>query len=140
MTTLATRETWTILSPIARPLQPAEVSSDVRRPGLDRPIAGVRVGFEIDFPWSSFTIVLDEWAKLLLADGADSESLRANGDELFSGEPQENAAGLAPAVTGIKTVDDGDGKVFMPKGFRADEVRKEEWAKLIDCGVVGLGN
>lgn len=92
-----TVEKWTILSPVAPP--PVIIQQGPFR--LDRPLDGVTVGLQIDFPWTSFPTVIDEWSVLLRADGAEPVTL---------------------------WTDD------------ATPPEAEEWARLIDCGVVGLGN
>ena len=101
--------TWTILSPVARPPVRTEARSAHR---LDRPIAGVRVGLEVDYAWISYTTVIDEWDRLLRADGALP-------DTLWLEHSREEADRPDPEV------------------IRA---RVEDWSKLVDCGVVGLGN
>ena len=63
--------TWTILSPVA--LAPPEPASEIK-PGpfaLGRSIAGVRVGLEVDYAWICYVTLIDEWERLLRADGAE---------------------------------------------------------------------
>jgi hypothetical protein len=101
--------TWTILSPIA-PRRVIESSGPAL--SLNRSIAGLRVGLEIDYAWISYVTVIDEWEQLLRADGADPHTLwieRSRDDTATRDETE----------------------------LRADI---EEWSRLIDCGVVGLGN
>jgi len=103
-------ETWTILSPVSRPPAPerAEGAGPFR---LDRSIAGVRVGLEVDYAWICYVTLIDEWEKLLRADGAEPITLWV---ERGRDEPERDP----------------------------NEVRAQvgEWSKLIDCGLVGLGN
>jgi hypothetical protein len=80
-------------------------------PGLCRPITGVRVGLEVDYAWLSYYTVIDEWEKLLRTDGADPRTLWV---ERSRNEPRRDLTEV--------------------------EAEVEEWAKLVDCGVVGLGN
>ena len=101
---------WAILSPVARP----PVHEAAEGPGrftLDRPIAGVRVGLEVDYAWVSYPTLIDEWEKLLSADGAIPKTLWV---ERTRAEPARDPTEVKAEV--------------------------EEWSKLIDCGVVGLGN
>jgi hypothetical protein len=101
--------TLTILSPVApRP----EVDTSTVGYSLDRPIAGVRVGLEIDYAWIAYIAIIDEWEKLLRADGAEPHTLwvERSRDDVVRREADQ---------------------------LRADI---EEWSRLIDCGVVGLGN
>jgi hypothetical protein len=101
--------TWTILSPVAT--RPA-VDSSAPTLALNRPIAGVRVGLEVDYAWISYITVIDEWERLLRADGAEAHTLwieRSRDDTTTHNETE----------------------------LRADI---EEWSRLVDCGVVGLGN
>ncbi len=97
-----------VLSPVARP----SVVETPTAQSLDRPISGVRVGLKVDYSWSCYSVVIDEWETLLRADGATPVTLwieKTRNDTTIR-DPQE-----LEAVT-------------------------EEWAKLVDCGVVGLGN
>ena len=71
-------------------------------------LAGKVVGLRLDQSWRSYEIVLDEWQKLLVSQGAIPEVL----------------------VTGERVGDEGE-------QTRADLA---EWSRLIDIGVVGLGN
>jgi hypothetical protein len=101
--------TWTILSPVA----PRRVLvSSAPSLTLNRSIAGLRVGLEIDYAWISYITVIDEWEQLLRTDGAEPHTLwieRSRDDTTKRSETE----------------------------LRADI---EEWSRLIDCGVVGLGN
>jgi hypothetical protein len=99
---------WTILSPVARPAAEATV---VAAPRLGRSIAGVRVGLEVDYAWISYLTVIDEWERLLRADGADPRTLWV---ERSRTEPARDPTEVKSEV--------------------------EEWSKLVECGVVGLGN
>jgi hypothetical protein len=103
----ALSETWTILSPVA---PPPKRSGDPS-PRLDRPVRGVRIGLEVDYAWLSYYTVIDEWERLLRADGAEPCTLWV---ERSRNEPRRD-----PTMV---------------------EAEIEEWAKLVDCGVVGLGN
>jgi hypothetical protein len=71
-------------------------------------LAGKVVGLRLDQSWRSYEIVLDEWQKLLVSEGAIPQVL----------------------VTGERVGDEGE-------RTRADLA---EWSRLIDIGVVGLGN
>jgi hypothetical protein len=101
-------ERWTILSPISIPSAGAAAAGPV---SLDRPIAGVRVGLEIDYAWQCYVTIIDEWERLLEADGA------------------------RPVTLWVERSRDEPGR--DPSEIRADI---DEWSKLVDCGVVGLGN
>ena len=102
-------EQWTILSPVAR--RAAAVTA-AQTYALDRPIAGVRVGLRVDFAWRSFTFIVDEWAKLLEADGAEARPLWVETER-------------------------GEVRQYNPEDLRTDI---DEWSRLIDCGLAGLGN
>jgi hypothetical protein len=104
-------EKWTILSPVAWPPEQARSDRGEERPHLGRPIAGVRVGLEVDYAWLSYYIVIDEWEKLLTADGAVPRILWV---ERNRSEPRRDPTQI--------------------------EAEVEEWTRLIECGVVGLGN
>jgi hypothetical protein len=104
--------TWTILSPVAIP--PPAVPSEIK-PGpfaLGRPIAGVHVGLRVDFAWLCYMTVIDEWERLLTADGAVPHTLW-----------------VERSRQSVVKRDDAE--------LRADI---EEWSRLIDCGLAGLGN
>jgi hypothetical protein len=104
--------TWTILSPVALP--PPQPADDVR-PGpfaLGRPIKGVHVGLRVDFAWISYITVIDEWERLLRADGAVPHTLWV--------EQSRNA---------VVKRDEAE--------LRADI---DEWSRLVECGFAGLGN
>jgi hypothetical protein len=75
---------------------------------LGSSLAGKVVGLRLDQSWRSYEIVLDEWQKLLIGQGAIPRVL----------------------VTGERVGDEGE-------RTRADLA---EWSRLIDIGVVGLGN
>jgi hypothetical protein len=102
-------EEWTILSPVAK--RPAMIT-EAQTYALGRSIEGVRVGLRVDFWWRSFEIIVDEWAKLLEADGARP-------------------------LTTTKTLAEGDPRQFNPNDLRTDI---DEWSRLVDCGLAGLGN
>ncbi|HSS08414.1 MAG TPA: hypothetical protein VLL25_00920 [Acidimicrobiales bacterium] len=102
-------DTWTVLSPVAeRPR--TQASGNVRT--LGRPISGLRVGLEVDYAWISYFTVIDEWERLLRADGAEP-------DTFWVERSRDDTAKRAET------------------DLRAD---LDEWSRLIDCGVVGLGN
>jgi hypothetical protein len=101
--------TWTILSPVA-PRPAVETTADELL--VQRPLAGLRVGLEVDYAWISYVTVIDEWERLLAADGA------------------------TPSAFWIERSRDDTSRRSETE-LRADI---EEWSKLIDCGVVGLGN
>jgi len=94
----------TILDPRVRP------PDDDGAPTFDvnTSLHGVVVGLRLDPSWRSYMTVVDEWERLLAADGATVRVL----------------------VTGERVGPEGD-------TTRAD---LEEWSKLVDVGVVGLGN
>jgi hypothetical protein len=93
-----------ILWPVAPPpTQVASLTFD-----LGRPVAGVRVGLRIDYSWRSYMVVVDEWERLLKADGAVPHVL-------WTGER------------------------VGPEGERTRS-DLDEWSRLVECGVVGLGN
>ena len=101
---------WTILSPVSRP--PAiEVDPDAGPFRLDRPLNGVKVGIEVDYAWLCYVTLIDEWERMLRADGAVPMTLWV---ERSRDAPERD-----------------------PNEVRAEV---DEWSKLIDCGVVGLGN
>jgi hypothetical protein len=102
--------TWTILSPVARP-PVIEAEPDGGPYALGRSIAGVKVGLEVDYAWLCYMTLIDEWEQLLRADGAEPLTLWV---ERSRDAPERD-----------------------PNEVRA---QVEEWSKLIDCGVVGLGN
>jgi len=72
------------------------------------PIAGKVVGLRLDEVWRSYIAIVDEWEKLLAADGA------------------------VPNVLWVGERVGSDGEQT-----RSD---LDEWSRLIDIGVVGLGN
>ena len=104
--------TWTILSPVA--LAPPEPASEIK-PGpfaLDRPISGMHVGLRVDYVWICFLTVIDEWEQLLRADGAIPHTLW-----------------VEKSRTAVDRRSDAE--------LRSDI---DEWSRLVDCGLVGLGN
>jgi hypothetical protein len=80
--------------------------------GLARSLDGVSVGLEVDYAWECYRQVIDEWSTLLTRDGA---------------VPRE-----------LWVVNSRNDKVKKS----AEQVRDDiaEWSRLVDCGVVGLGN
>jgi hypothetical protein len=101
--------TWTILSPVApRPVVHASSEALV----VDRPVAGLRVGLEVDYAWISYLALIDEWEKLLAADGAE------------------------PSAFWIERSREDTNR--RSEAELRDDIDK--WSQLIDCGVVGLGN
>ncbi len=102
---------WVILSPVAAPPERSSASSDEGPPRLHRPVAGIRVGLEVDYAWISYHTVVEEWEDLLRADGAEPRTLWV---ERSRTEPRRDPTEVEAAV--------------------------DEWSKLVDCGVVGLGN
>lgn len=102
---------WVILSPVAAPRERSSATDDEGPPRLRRPIAGVRVGLEVDYAWISYHTVIEEWEGLLRADGAEPRTLWV---ERSRSEPRRDPTEVEAAVA--------------------------EWSKLVECGVVGLGN
>jgi hypothetical protein len=100
---MSAASTVTILDPRVRP--PEEASPTYE---LGRPLDGVVVGLRLDLAWRSYFAVVDEWERLLKADGAIPKVL----------------------WTGERIGSEGE-------TTRSD---LDEWSRLIDCGVVGLGN
>ena len=93
---------------ILDPRVPADDAPGAPTYDLGRPLAGVAVGLRLDRTWRSYTIVIEEWERMLREAGA-SPRILYTGDRV----------GDAGEVT------------------RSD---LDEWSRLIDCGVVGLGN
>jgi hypothetical protein len=104
-------EKWTILSPVALPPERGPAAQAEDPPRLGRPITGVRVGLEVDYAWLSYYTVVDEWERLLGSDGADPRTLWV---ERSRSEPRRDPTEV--------------------------EAEVEDWARLVECGVVGLGN
>jgi len=102
-------EQWTILSPVAK--RPAAMT-EAQTYALGRPIEGVRVGLRVDFAWRSFRFIVDEWSRLLEADGAEARQLWVETER-------------------------GEVRQYNPNDLRTDI---DEWSRLIDCGLAGLGN
>jgi hypothetical protein len=88
--------------------EPPEHAPDSRTFSVDGPIAGKVVGLRLDEVWRSYVAVVDEWGRLLEADGAI---------------PKVLWVGERVGTDGERTRSDLD-----------------EWSRLIDIGVVGLGN
>ena len=93
---------------ILDPRVPPDDSPGAPAYDLGRPLAGTTVGLRLDRTWRSYTIVIEEWQRLLAAAGATPRIL-------YTGERVGDA--------GERTRSDLD-----------------DWSRLIDCGVVGLGN
>jgi len=92
-------------------LVPAPPDADERGSAtfdLARPVRGARIGLRLDPAWRSYYTVVDEWTRLLEADGAAVHVL---------------VAGERVGPTAVQA--------------RADI---DEWARLIEVGVIGLGN
>ena len=96
---------------ILSPVAPALVAERTTAISLGRPIKGVRVGLEVDYAWLCYFTIIDEWETLLRADGAEPRTLWV---ERSRTEPARD-----------------------PNEVKAEV---EDWAKLVECGVVGLGN
>jgi hypothetical protein len=111
MSSASNTEKWTILSPIANPRAAAVAPAGNAPPTLGRPIRRVRVGLEVDYAWTCYQTVIDEWEHLLRAEGAEPSTLWV---ERSRREPARDPTDVKAEV--------------------------EEWAKLVECGVVGLGN
>jgi hypothetical protein len=90
------------------PTPPPEAETTSVTHALGRSIRGSKVGLRLDSAWRSYEIVVDEWQRRLISDGADVVTL----------------------VTGERA------------GSRAERTRADldEWSRLVDCGVIGLGN
>lgn len=101
---MSSTRTIEILSPV--PTADEEATSAVF--DLGRSIAGTVVGLRYDASWRSYFTVVDEWERLLTADGASVRRL----------------------LTGDRA------------GPAAEQTRSdlEEWSRLVEVGVVGLGN
>ena len=104
-------ERWTILSPVSRPPATESAAEIPDGPVIGRSMSGVRVGLQVDYAWLCYYTVIDEWEKLLCADGAVPNTLWV---ERNRNEPRRDPTEVKAEV--------------------------EEWAKLVECGVVGLGN
>ena len=103
---------WTILSPVA-PKPTSRVVAGEQAPHREiRPLADVRFGFQVDYAWNCYSILIDEWEKLAAAGGAKPNTLWI--------ERSRNQ------------------KTARSK----DEIRNDidDWSRLVDVGVVGLGN
>jgi hypothetical protein len=72
------------------------------------PLSGVTVGLRLDRTWRSYIVAVEEWERLLNADGAAPNIL----------------------VTGERVGD-------ASERTRTD---LDDWARLVECAVVGLGN
>ena len=109
---MSTTGTWTILSPVA--LAPPPVASEIKAGPfqLGRSVRGVHVGLRVDYAWISFLTVIDEWERLLRADGAVPHTLW-----------------VEKSRESVVKRDEAE--------LRSDI---EEWSRLIDCGLAGLGN
>lgn len=100
----------TILSPVATRSSGVAAPLEPRR--LGRPLAGVAVGLEVDYAWVCYRQVVDEWSQLLRRDRATPEALWL--------ETNRN-----------------DKVRKTPEQLRDDI---DQWSRLVECGVVGLGN
>ena len=107
---MSTEATWTVVSPVS---PRPKVVSTVEKLSVGKPIEGLRVGLEIDYAWISYYTVIDEWETLLKADGAEAHTLWVERSRDDTKTDRTEAA------------------------LRSDI---EEWSRLIDCGLVGLGN
>lgn len=103
-------DTMTILSPVAA--APSRVDAAIGPRRLGRPLAGVAVGLEVDYAWVCYRQVIDEWSQLLRRDRAAPEALWL--------EASRN-----------------DKVRKTPEQLRDDV---DQWSRLVECGVVGLGN
>ena len=110
MTTDITTDMTTILSPVAA--RSSGVAAPIEPRRLGRPLAGVAVGLEVDYAWVCYRQVVDEWAQLLRRDRATPEALWL--------ETNRN-----------------DKVRRTPEQLRDDI---DQWSRLVECGVVGLGN
>jgi hypothetical protein len=108
---VADGRTLTILSPVAARATGSGAES-VELGRIGRPPGGVAVGLEVDFAWECFRQVVDEWSQLLERDGATPKVLwlEASRNEKVKKSPEQ-----------IR-----------------DDV--DQWSRLVECGVVGLGN
>jgi hypothetical protein len=105
------RRTLTILSPVAA-RAPRSGAESVELERIGRPPGGVAVGLEVDFAWECFRQVVDEWSQLLERDGATPKVLWL---EASRNEKDKKS----------------------PEQIRDDV---DQWSRLVECGVVGLGN
>lgn len=97
--------TAVVLDPRA---EPSDQEPESRTFSVGGPIAGKVVGLRLDEVWRSYVAIVDEWERLLTADGA------------------------APRILWVGERVGADGE-----RTRSD---LDEWSRLIDIGVVGLGN
>jgi hypothetical protein len=104
-------EKWVILSPVAAPPERSSAGSGPSAPRLGRSVRGVRVGLEVDYAWICYHTVIEQWEELLRADGAEPRTLWV---ERSRNEPRRDPTEVEAAV--------------------------DDWSRLVDCGVVGLGN
>jgi hypothetical protein len=104
-------EKWVILSPVAAPPERSSAETVRAARRLRRSVSGVRVGLEVDYAWICYHTVIEEWEGLLRADGAEPRTLWV---ERNRNEPRRDPTEVEAAV--------------------------DEWSRLVDCGVVGLGN
>ena len=94
-----------VLDPRAEPRESTTASPTY---AVDGPILGKVVGIRLDEVWRSFAAIVEEWRRLLVADGA------------------------IPKILWV-------GERMGPEGERTRS-DLDEWSRLIDIGVVGLGN
>lgn len=79
---------------------------------LERSLDQVSFGLEVDYAWECYRVVIDEWSTLLARDGAVPRELWV---EQSRNDPVKRS----------------------PEQVRADI---DDWSRLVECGVVGLGN
>jgi hypothetical protein len=75
---------------------------------LDRPVAGLRVGLRHEGSWRSWMLIVDEWEKFLLRDGAVPVVLKAGGRVGDEGEQTRSdvrawAAEIDCGISGLGT-------------------------------------
>jgi hypothetical protein len=95
------------------PIADRPVGADTLAPvRLERPLDRVAFGIEVDYAWESYRVVIDEWSRLLARDGAVPSELWV---EHSRNDPVKKSA---------------------------EQIRSDiaDWSKLVECGVVGLGN
>lgn len=77
---------------------------------VDGPLTGKVVGLRIDRNWQSYIAIVEEWEQRLRQDGAIPEVLWVSMNRVVGSEGEKNRTDL------------------------------DEWSRLVDIGVVGLGN
>ena len=103
-------EKLTILSPVSA--KPLRKGDELEPIRLGKPLAGVSFGLEVDYAWECYRQVIDEWSQLLARDGAVPRQLWV-----------ENSRNEKVKKSAEQVRDDID-----------------QWSRLVECGVVGLGN